>query len=127
MALAACRRAVSMTERMSGRALRIMGLSFDPGWMHRIGDQKAFEATLQGGLVGSQGGVLEPRPSSPDGAGALELALQAGRQHHVAGLAGVLDVADQVGEADLMSPAGPTSLRAEAVGGLERGPARDVP
>lgn len=97
-------------------------LELDPGRVRRVGNQEVVEAALQVGLVGFQGGVLEPRPSSPDGAGALEQAFEPRSQHRIARLAGVLDVADQVGEADLMSPAGPASLRPEAIRGPEGGP-----
>ena len=55
------------------------------------------EPSIQVGLIGFQRGVGEFGAASSDGAGALEQAFQAGREHLVAFVDGVLDVADEMG------------------------------
>ena len=60
--------------------------------------------------------VRERLAASPEGAGALQQALQSRRENEIAGIDRVLDVADQMREADLVSQPGPAHLAAIAVG-----------
>ena len=71
--------------------------------------------------VGPQGGVGERWAAAADGAGPLQQVLQAGREGDVAGVDGVLGVADEMGEADLMVAFGPAHLGAVAIGDPEVG------
>ena len=67
--------------------------------------------------------ALELRPPSTDCAGSLEQVLQAGAEHSIVGFDGVLKVADQIHQADLVLPPGPACLGAEAVRDPEIGSA----
>src|SRR5215210_3578686 len=64
---------------------------------------QAVEAAIEVGLVDLQRAVRERLAASPDGAGALQHALQSRRENGIAGIDRVLDVADQMREADLVS------------------------
>ena len=76
---------------------------------------EAVEPPVQIGLVDLERAVGKSVASTPDGAGALEQALQAGREHRVARVDRVLDVADEMREADLMLARCPAHLAAIAV------------
>src|ERR1700680_3152099 len=58
--------------------------------------------------------VRSSRPAS-DGASALEEPFQAGREHRVTSVDGVLDIADEMGKADLVLARGPAYLAAVAI------------
>src|SRR5208283_4788236 len=77
--------------------------------------EEAVEPALEVGEVGLQGRIGQVRAPPPDGAGALEQALQRGREHAVALVDDVLDIADQMGEADLMVAPRPAGLAAEPI------------
>src|SRR5215218_11095172 len=77
---------------------------------------QAVETAIEVGLVDLQRAVLERLAASPDGAGAFQQALQSRRENGIAGIDRVLDVADQIREADLVSQPGPAHLAAIAVG-----------
>src|SRR5215213_8618337 len=82
----------------------------------RLELEELVEGSLEPGVGGGQGGVGERRTTVADAYGALQQMLQAGGEGGVAGIHRVLDVAQQMGEADLMVPAGPAPLSAETVG-----------
>jgi hypothetical protein len=90
-------------------------LELAPGAVGWDQAHEAVEAPVQIGLIGFQRGVGEIVASSADGAGALQQTLHAGREHDVAGVDGILNVADEVREADLMLALGPAHLAAVAV------------
>src|SRR6478672_758223 len=82
--------------------------------------EQAIERALEPGVVGGQGGVGQGRPAAADAYGALQQMLHAGGEGSIAGIDRVLDVAQQMGKADLMVPSGPAHLGAEAVGDPDR-------
>jgi hypothetical protein len=69
--------------------------------------------------IAAQCGVGELRATTGDGGGALEQLAHAGREGAIAGVDGVLGLADEVGEADLMILLGPPHLGCEPVGNPE--------
>ena len=77
---------------------------------------QAIEAAIEVGLVDLQRAVRERLAASPDGAGAFQQALQSRRENGIAGIDRVLDVTDQMREADLVPQPGPAHLAAIAVG-----------
>ena len=77
--------------------------------------QNPVEACVQPGLIGFQGRVPQMRPLLSDSAGASQQMAQIGRDDGVALIDGVLHIADQMGEADLMFLARKTHLPAIAV------------
>src|SRR5271156_47178 len=91
-------------------------LQLVPGFVGWRQAHQFVESSIQVALVGLQRGVGETGAAFSDGAGALEQTLQAGPEHLVALVDGVLDVADEMGEADLMLAFGPAHLAAVAVG-----------
>ena len=64
--------------------------------------QEAVEFAPQLALVGLDGGVGQARAPAADSAGPLQKALEGRREDGVAGIDGVLRIADQMGEADLV-------------------------
>ena len=85
----------------------------------RLDPQQLVEPRLQFGLVKGEGGVFEPGASAADRDGLLQELLDAGREALVAGIDGVLDIAQEMGEAGLMPRPGPAHLGAEPVGDPE--------
>ena len=77
--------------------------------------QEAVEPAIEIGEIGFQGAVGQPVAPPPEGAGALEQALQAGRERGLALIDDVLDVADQMREAELMLAPSPADLAAQPV------------
>src|SRR5208283_6110877 len=77
--------------------------------------EEAVEPALELGEVGLQGRIGQVRAPPPEGAGALEQALQGGREHAVALVDDVLDVANEMREAELMVAASPAGLAAEPI------------
>src|SRR5471032_2054609 len=90
-------------------------LQFDAGRMRRSAAHEVVEAALQAGRVSSQCRIGEPFSSSSDPAGAPEQMAQTGRKDAVARVDGVLHVADEMGEADLVLLRRPSQLGAVAV------------
>ena len=86
------------------------------GW--RDAEQR-IEAGVELVAVGAQRGVGERGAPSADRASPLQELTQAGREGCIAGVNGVLGVANEMGEADLVVGFGPTQLRAVAVGDPE--------
>jgi hypothetical protein len=77
-------------------------LELAAGWMGRCEAHQAVELGVELVGIAAQCGVGELRAPFADGAGALEQFAQAGREGAVAGIDGVLGVANEVGEADLI-------------------------
>src|ERR1700688_5236478 len=73
---------------------------------------EAIEPAVQIGLVYFEGAVGKIVAPASDGASALEEPFQAGREHRVASVDGVLDIADEMGEADLVLAHSPPHLAA---------------
>ena len=94
-------------------------LQLAPGSMAGGEAEQRIELGVKLISVGAQRGVGELLPASGDGAGALEQFAQGGREDAVAGVDGVLSLADEVGEADLMIFLGPIHLRCKPVGDPE--------
>src|SRR5918997_2245673 len=95
-------------------------LQLQARFVARLELEELVEGSLEPGVVGGQGGVGERRTTVADAYGALQQMLQAGGEGGVAGIDRVLDVTQQMGEADLMVPSGPAPLSAEAVGDSDR-------
>src|SRR5215207_1881904 len=95
-------------------------LELQPRLVVRHDLEQVVERALEPGVVGGQGGVGERRTTVADAHSALEQMLHAGGEGSIAGVDRVLDVAQQMGEADLMVPGGPAHLGAEAVGDPDR-------
>ena len=91
-------------------------LQLAAGRVARDQGHEAVEPTVKVGLVALERCVGEAIAPPPDGAGAFEQALQARREDGVARVDGVLHVADQMRETDLMLASGPAHLAAIAVG-----------
>ena len=83
---------------------------------------EAVEPSLKVGLIDLQRAVGETIASAPDRAGAFEQTFHAGGEYRVAGVDGVLNVADQMRQTDLMAAVGPTHLACQAIGEPEVGP-----
>src|SRR5271169_483668 len=96
-------------------------LQFNAGACRRRAAHEVVEAALQAGRVSSQRRVGEPFPSLADAAGAPEQMAQSGRKEAVAVVDGVLHVADEMGEADLVLLRRKSQLGAVAVGDPEVG------
>src|SRR5208283_3062233 len=90
-------------------------LKLAAGFVGRDQAHQAVEASVQIGLVDFEGAVGQSVASAPNGAGAFEQALHARGEHRVAGVDGVLDVADEMRQTDLMLALGPAHLAAVAV------------
>src|SRR5690349_2190424 len=90
-------------------------LELQPRLVVRHDLEQGIERALEPGVVGGQGGVGERRTTVADAHSALQQMLHAGGEGGIAGIHRVLDVAQQMGEADLMIPGGPAPLGAEAV------------
>src|SRR5207245_11235425 len=69
--------------------------------------------------VGPQGGIGEGGAAAADRAGPLEQLAQARCEDAVAVIDGVLRLANEMGEADLIVLGGPAHLRGEAIGDPE--------
>src|SRR3954469_23399957 len=95
-------------------------LQLQAGLGGRLELEQLVEGPLEPGVIGGQGGVGERRTTAADAHGALQQMLHAGGEGGVASIDRVLDVAQQMGEADLMVPAGPAHLGAETVGDPDR-------
>ena len=80
-------------------------------------------------MIGHQGGVGQTGASPSDPHGPLQQGRDAGREAIITGVDGVLGVAQQMGQTDLMVCGRPSHLRGEAVGDPDRGPdvAEEVP
>src|SRR5208283_6245084 len=97
------------SDRLDGR------LKCSPRRMGWLEAEEAVEPALEVGEVGFQGRIGQVRAPPPEGACALEQALQGGREHAVALIDDVLDVADEMREAELMVAASPAGLAAEPI------------
>jgi hypothetical protein len=75
-------------------------------------------------MVDGERGVGQFGAAAADADGALQECLQAGCERVIAAVDGVLNVAQQMGEAGLMVLSGPSHLRAETIGHPEIGPHR---
>src|SRR4051812_25660449 len=95
-------------------------LELQPRLVVRHNLEQIIECALEPGVVGGQGGVGERRTTMADAHSALQQMLHAGGEGKVTGIDRVLDVTQQMGEADLMVPGGPVPLGSEAVGDPDR-------
>ena len=86
------------------RVLMIMRLSLTPASWVGVKADEFVEAGVEPRGVGFQGGVGEPFSPSPDPAGAAEQMPKLGRKDVVAGVDGILHVADEMGEAGGFEP-----------------------
>ena len=84
--------------------------------------EQSVEVALEPGVIGEQGGVGQPGAAVADADRTLEQVLDVGSEGVVAGVDGIPDVAQQVGEADLMLLAGPSPLCSEPAGNPEGRP-----
>ena len=84
--------------------------------------QEAVEPALEVGKIGFQGAVGQFLSPSSEGAGALEQAVQVGGKSAVALIDDVLNVADQMREAELMRVPGPADPAAQSVRQPDVGP-----
>ena len=108
-------RLVTKTKRWRRDSLD-HALQFDAGFMRRLARHEVVETRLEPRGVGFQRGVGQALASSADATGAPKQMAQVGREDIVAGVDGVLHVADEMGEADLMFLVGQAHLPAIAVG-----------
>src|SRR4051812_5975256 len=69
--------------------------------------EQLVKRALESGVVGGQGGIGERRTTMADAHSPLQQMLQAGGEGGIAGIDRVLDVAQQMGEADLIPPYSP--------------------
>jgi hypothetical protein len=69
--------------------------------------KQSVEPLFEIGLIDFERGVGEAVSAASESAGAFEQPLHAGREDVVAGVLGVLDVADQMRQTDLMTAVGP--------------------
>ena len=89
--------------------------------MGRNAAEQCIEFGVELVAIGSQGGVGERRTAAPDCAGSLQQRAETRSKSNIAGVGGILGVADEMGEADLVVATGPAQLRAEAIGDPEGG------
>src|ERR1019366_2102626 len=94
-------------------------LEFDTSFVDRCEAHEFVEAGVEPRGIGFQGRVSEPFAPPPDPAGAAQQMPKLRREDVVAGVNGVLHVADEMGEADLMVHSRPAHLPAIAVGDPE--------
>ena len=85
------------------------------GGMGRVERHQSIELAVERDLVGFEGGVGEVVTASADAAGVLEQDLDAGRQDRVAAVDCILNIADQMREADLVGARGPPHLAGIAI------------
>ena len=105
-------RFVTKTKRWERISLKVF-CSLRPAlWVGRQAHQ-AVQPSIEIGLVGFERAVGEVFASASDGAGPLQQALQARPEHRVSLVDGVLHVADEVGEAELLFLRRPAGLAAE--------------
>ena len=76
-------------------------LQLAAGAVGRRGAEQDIELGVELVAIDAQGGVGKRRVPAADRAGLLQQRAQAGREGGVAGVDGILGVADQMGEADL--------------------------
>ena len=79
-------------------------LELDASLMGRHKPHEFVEAGIEPRGIGFQGRVGEPFSSPPDPAGSAQQMPKLGREDVVAGVDGILHVADEMGEADLIVP-----------------------
>jgi hypothetical protein len=89
--------------------------------MGRNAAEQRIEFGVELVAIGSQGGVGERRTAAPDCAGSLQQRAETRSKSNIAGVDGILGVADEMGETDLVVTPGPAQLRAEAIGDPEGG------
>ena len=99
-------------------------LELQPGLGGRDDPEEIVEPGLEAGMVDGERGVGQVGAAAADADGALLECLQAGCERVIAAVDGVLNVAQQMGEAGLMVLSGPSHLRAETIGHPEIGPHR---
>ncbi len=112
-------------EELAAPALGLP-LQLGPRRGHSRQGQQAVEPTVGLGAVVGQGAVLQRRPPPADGDGPAEQAPQRRGEPRLTGLHRVLNVAQDMGEAELLG-AGVALLRAPAVGDPAAGPAGGRP
>jgi hypothetical protein len=91
-------------------------LELDAGFMGQRKTHEFVAAGVEPRGIGFQGRVGDPFSSPPDPAGAAQQMPQRGREDVVPGVDGILHVADEMREADLIVHARPAHLPAVAVG-----------
>ena len=87
----------------------------------RHGLEQFVEPGLETGMIDGQGRIGQAWPATADAGGPFQQGLEAGGQGVVAAVDGILDVAQQMGEADLMILGRPPHPGGEAVGHPEIG------
>ena len=83
--------------------------------------EQGVDPGLEAGVISGERGVRQFRSAPADANGSLQQGHDPGRQGIVSSVKGVLDVAQQVGETDLVLLGRPADLRPEAVGNPEGG------